>query len=462
MKATRIHNAAMRLALYMFIIFSTYAAAPAQATAPVCAPDPLHENAVLEWNCRAVKYALSPTFGGALRQIRAMSLVQLAMSNAVNRISGEFDTYQSDPGNLPPANADEQAAAIGAAYQALYGIVSAAQRVQLDAELTASREARGIPVDDASLIFGKNEGQNIVALRTGDGSGPEAQCLWNYPAFSRRSPFDPYGAPGDWIRVLNVDTGMTPAAATPCWSNVPTFVLRSADQFEIEDPPLLTDERYTKDFNEVKAVGGQDPSTMRQAWQSRIADFWDGPPVGITNQAVRQAAAGQGGSLSTQARALAMVYLVGVDATVACWYHKYDKLFWRPETAINRALTDGNPATDPLPNGLYWRPYLFPSHPHPEYPSGHATNSGAMFSAAALVFGDKPGITMRPTITRNGISVTPEWESFTEAIDEVIDARVYSGLHFRFTDEASANLGRRIAHYVYAHALKPCKRKGCQ
>lgn len=64
-----------------------------------------------------------------------------------------------------------------------------------------------------------------------------------------------------------------------------------------------------------------------------------------------------------------MVYLAGVDASIARWFHKYDKLFWRPETAINNAATDGNPNTDPLDAGAYWKPYLFPSHPHPEYPS---------------------------------------------------------------------------------------------
>ena len=162
--------------------------------------------------------------------------------------------------------------------------------------------------------------------------------------------------------------------------------------------------------------------------------------------------------MSEEARALAIVYLAGVDASIACWFHKYDKLFWRPETAVNNAATDGNPGTDPLPGGQYWKPYLFPSHPHPEYPSGHSTNSGAMLSAATLVFGDKPGVTMTPTIIRNGITVTPEWESFSEGIDEVIAARVYSGLHFRFTDEASANLGRRVAHYVYTHALRKCNK----
>lgn len=458
MNAQPRQNLAVRLAVVFLLTVSAVTAAMAQGVPPPCVPNPATEDAVLEWNCRTFKYALSPTFAGALRQIRAMAVVQLAVHNAVNGITSEYETYLRDKSNTPPSNANVDAAAVGAAYQALYGIVTAAQRVQLDAELLASRTARGIPSNDPSLAYGMVEGQNVVTLRTGDGSGPEAQCAWNYPPFSRRSPSQPYGVPGDWLRVMNVDTGMTPLPATPCWTNVPPFVLLSADQFGLEDPPLLTDDRYTQGFFEVKAIGGQNADTERQEWQTRIADFWDGPPVGITNQAIRQAAAAQDSGHSAEARALAMVYLAGVDASIACWFHKYDQLFWRPETAVNQAATDGNPDTNPLPGGQYWKPYIFPSHPHPEYPSGHSTNSGAMFSAAALVFGDEPGVTMTPTITRNGIVVTPQWDSFSEAIDEVIAARVYSGLHYRFTDEASANLGRRVAHFVYTHALRRCNK----
>jgi hypothetical protein len=463
MKAQSLYDLVVRLGMVILLTLSAFTAVSAQGAPPPCVPDPVNEDAVMEWNCRAFKYGLSSTFSGALRQIRAMALVQLAVHNAVNGITGQYETYNRDKTNSPPINPDQDAAAIGSAYQALYGIVTPAQRLQLDGELAASLAARGIPSDDPSLLYGKNEGQNIVNLRTGDGSGPEAQCAWNYPVFSRRSPLQPYGVAGDWIRILNVDTGVTPPPATPCWSSVPTFVLRAADQFPLDDPPLLTDDRYTQDFLEVKSIGGQNADTQREAWQSRIADFWDGPPIGIANQAIRQAANAQDMNLSSEARALAMVYLAGVDASIVCWYYKYEKLFWRPETAVNNAATDGNPDTDPLPGGQYWRPYLFPSHPHPEYPSGHSTNSGGMFSAAALVFGDEPGVTMTPTIIRNGIVVTPQWESFTEAINEVVDARVYSGLHYRFTDEASANLGRRVAHFVYTHALRECNRgKKCR
>ena len=85
-----------------------------------------------------------------------------------------------------------------------------------------------------------------------------------------------------------------------------------------------------------------------------------------------------------------------------------------------------------------------------------------MLAAAALAFGDKPGVIMTPTIIRNGIHVTPTWNSFSEGIDEVVAARVYSGLHFRFTDEASANLGSRISRFVFTHALRKCSKGKCR
>jgi hypothetical protein len=439
MKVQVNRNRAGQLVLGLVLVLASVVFAPAQGTAPPCVPA-ANEDAVLEWNCRAMKYALSSTFSGALRQIRAMTLVQLSVSNAVNAISRDFETFGRNEANTPPDKASQEAAAVGAAYQALYALVTPAQRATLNVELAESLANRGIPSNDPSLIFGMGEGQNIVNLRTGDGSGPEAQCAYT-------DIVNPQ--PGQWIRIVNVNTGVAPAAATPCWRFVPTFVLHSAEQFPLEDPPALDSELYLTDLSESKNFGGQNADTQRQDWQSRIADFWDGPPIAITNQAIRQAAQAKDMSLSAEARALALVYLAGMDATVACWQYKYTKLFWRPETTVNNTL--------PLPSA-YWKPYLFPTHPHPEYPSGHSTNSGSLFTAAALVFGDKPGVTMTPTITRNGISVTPQWESFSQAINEVIDARVYSGLHFRFTDERSANLGRRIAHFVFTHALRKCNK----
>lgn len=431
-------NLVTRLGIGFFAIIASYSAISAQGAPPPCVPGP-SEDAVMEWNCRAVKYALSTTFAGALRQIRAMAIVQLSVHNAVNGISGKFETYARDRTNVPPENASAAAAAIGAAYQSLYAILTPAQRTQLDVELAASLGLHGIAVSDPGLLYGMREGQHVADLRMSDGSGAAAQCAY-------QDILNPQ--PGQWVRILNVETGVIPAAATPCWGAVPTFVLHSADQFPLDDPPALTSERYLQDLWEVKNFGGQNAGTMREEWQSRIADFWDGAPIAITNQVIRQAAAAQNLNLSEKSRAYALVYLAGTDGSIACFYYKYKKLFWRPETAINNS--------SPLPGGTYWKPYLFPSHPHPEYPSGHSTNSGSMLAEAAFVFGDKPGVVLTPTIIRGGISVTPNWESFSQGINEVVSARVYSGLHFRFTDEASANLGSRIAHFVYTHALRKC------
>ena len=436
-------SAAIRLVAILLLLAAPFTASRAQGVSPLCVPDPAAEDTVMEWNCRAVNYALSPTFGGALRQIRAMAVVQVAVHNAVNGVTGKYETWSAAPTNAAPAGASAEAAAIGAAYQALFAMLTTTQRLQLDGDLAASLAARGIAGDDPGLTYGRNAGAHIASLRAGDGSGPEAQCAYadiTSPQW------------GDWVRIRNVLTGATPAAATPCWRFVPPFVLHSADQFPLDDPPALNSARYLQDLFEVKTYGGQNADTWRSAEQSRVADFWDGAPVGITNQVLRQAAAAQQLPLSDKARAFALVYVTGTDASIACWHYKYTKLFWRPETAIN--------VSDPLPGNVYWMPYLFPSHPHPEYPSGHSTNSGAMLAAAALVFGDEPGVTLTPTITRNGIAVTPQWESFSEGIDEVVSARVYSGLHYRFTDEASANLGKRIARFVYQHALRDCRRGG--
>ena len=427
--------------IFIFII-ATVLAISAQGVPPPCVPDPSHENAVMEWNCRTIKYALTPTFAGALRQIRAMAVVQLAVHNAVNGITGQYETYNRDnAAGAPPSNASTEAAAVGAAYQALYGMLTVTQRAQLDTELASSLLARNISPDDPSLLYGRNEGQQVITLRTGDGSGPEAQCTY----FDIINP-----QPGQWRRVLNVETNTTPLAATPCWKDVRLFVLQSADQFGLEDPPALDSETYLKDLLEVKNIGGQNADTQRQISQTRIADFWDGAPIAIINQVVRQAAIAQNQGLSANARAFALVYVAGTDASIACFHYKYSKLFWRPETAIN--------ISDPLPGGVYWKPYIFPSHPHPEYPSGHSTNSGSMLTAASLAFGDDPGVTMTPTITRNGIPVTPSWKTFSEGVDEVVSARVYSGLHFRFTDEASARLGSQISRFVYTHAFRKCNK----
>jgi membrane-associated phospholipid phosphatase len=157
---------------------------------------------------------------------------------------------------------------------------------------------------------------------------------------------------------------------------VEPFVLRSGSQFRPDPPPALDSERYTRDYNEILAVGAA-VSATRTNEQTQIALFWRASPTALGNPILRQAIIAEGLDLSATARVMALFYLAAADASVACWDAKYFYNFWRPQPAIARASEDGNPATMADPT---WLP-LVPTPPHPEYPSGHATNSAAMSSS---------------------------------------------------------------------------------
>jgi hypothetical protein len=146
---------------------------------------------------------------------------------------------------------------------------------------------------------------------------------------------------------------------------------------------------------------------------------------------------------------MALFYLAGSDASVACWEAKYVYNFWRPQAAIARGHEDGNDETagDPA-----WRP-MITTPPHPDYISGHTANSGSMAFVLQSIFGDNPGYVIEATST-TAPGLVRRWQTFSEGVDEVIDARVYSGIHFRTADVVGARLGRQVAQFVLTHALK--------
>jgi hypothetical protein len=398
---------------------------------------------IAEWNQEAITRVLASGLP-APRQLRAMSIVQVSVNDAVNGLTRRYSTYlPSEPGS-DAASVD--GAAIAAAYRSIKGLSlpnqTAAQQAALDQRYLDALMDRGIATDDPGVEYGANAAASILALRATDGNA-QAAC-----PYVDRAP-----DPGVWQRIFNPLANNTPAAAIPCFGNVTPWVLRSASQFPIEPPPALDSDQYARDFNEVKSVG-ELMSNSRLPDQTDIANFWNGAPADIWNQALRQVVASRNIDISSEARAFALVYMSGTDAAIACWAAKYNYLFWRPTTAINRADEDGNPNTDVE---VGWTSFLQQwLHQHPEYPSGHATNSSALGSEMSLIFGDEPGIVMTPTIT----GLTRHWDSFDQAIGEVVDARVYSGIHFRTTTTNSAVLGRQIAQFVFTHSLRPCKGRG--
>jgi hypothetical protein len=386
---------------------------------------------VTEWNQHAVTMTLLP--GSALapvQQTRVMAIVQVAVHDAVNGITGEYATYLS----LGPApeNASPEAAAIAAAHHALRNLFGG-QSASLDALYWASLAAHGLSTDDPGIEFGRSAAAAILASRANDHS---AQAQYDYTAPGA-------GMPGVWVPLTSAP------ALLPGWGYVTPFVLHSVSQFRSAPPPALKSGRYAQDYNEVKEIGALN-SLTRTAEQTQIATFWLGSPAAIWNQPLTQLIATSDFDLSTRARTFALVYLAAADSSITCWAAKYEYNFWRPQPAIRRGDEDGNDFTSPEPT---WIP-LFPTPRHPEYTSGHATNSSAMATILQLIFGDAPGVPITSTIT----GITRQWNTFSEGIDEVIDARVYSGIHFRTADEVGSRQGRQVASFVWTHALQPCPR----
>jgi hypothetical protein len=191
------------------------------------------------------------------------------------------------------------------------------------------------------------------------------------------------------------------------WGNVAPFVLRSGSQFRPEAPLALNSEEYARDYNEIKEIGSA-ASTTRTGLQSQIATFWRASPTAIWNPVIRQSLAARSFDLSETARAYALFYLAASDASVACWDAKYVYNFWRPQSAIRRGSEDGNDATEADPT---WTPFIA-TPPHPEYASGHATNSSSMAAVLESLFGKDPEMTISVTLS----GITRQWTTFDEAV----------------------------------------------
>jgi hypothetical protein len=384
------------------------------------------DNAVLEWN----QIALSATVAaaqGPLPQIRSMAIVHVAVHDAVNAITCDYQTYL-------PIGCDGQgspdAAAIAAAHRALVGLFPA-QASALDAARAASLASRGLAESDPGITLGEAVAAQILAIRSSDGSA-QAQFAYTAPGG---------GEPGVWVAV-----GAAPAQL-PGWRNVGLWVLKSLSPFEPNGPPALHSKRYARDVNEVKEIGSL-TSPTRTSEQTAISRFWLGSPTAIWNGVARQLIDARAMDLSEAARAMALIYLASADASIACWEAKYTFNFWRPMAAIRNADVDDNPDTvsDPA-----WTP-LFPTPPHPEYLSGHSTNSSAMAAVMMWLFDDNPGVPIVATSPTNP-GFERHWDRLSEGVDEVIEARIYSGIHYRTADEEGAQIGRRIAQFVVTHAL---------
>lgn len=388
------------------------------------------DNIVVEWNATAISTALA-VGQGPVPQTRSMAIVAVAVNDAVNAISMHHPTFGVVP--APPTQGSADAAAAGAAHRALTSLYPS-QAVVLDAALAASLSAHGISAFDPAIAFGEVVADQTVAARSNDGSA-FAQFPYTAPGA---------GSPGVWVPTPPANL----SALLPGWGQVTPWVLHAGSQFRPDEGPSLTSDEYARDFNEVKAMGSL-TSAARTSEQTNIARFWFTSAAVIWDGALRDIALERGLDSSDAAHAFALVNIAGADAAIACWDAKYAFNFWRPITAIHSADVDGNPSTSP---DSTWTP-LAPTPNFPEFISGHTTISGAMATVLGLLFGDDPGVSFTVASPTNP-GFTRTWSTFSAGVDEVIDARVWTGFHFRTSDVQGARTGKQVGRFVFDHALR--------
>jgi hypothetical protein len=303
------------------------ACAPARAAA---------QNVVVDWNTIAVT-AAGAAGQNSLMQQRSAAITSVAVSDAVNAITNQFTRYGSRV--RPPAGASPTAAAIGAAYRALTQLLPS-QTQFLETQLAESLAKFGVSEGDPGFVFGDAVADEIVAMRSTDGTAAS-----QYPYTAPNA-----GAPGVWVPTPPAFL----AASAPGWGSVKPWVLESGAQFRPDEGLDLTSDRYARDLNELKEIGALNSAT-RTAEQTNIARFWLTSATVIWNGVLRQIALGLDLDESESARDFALMNIVGADAGIACWDAKYAFAFWRPITAIERADEDDNPATGAAPG---WTPLV--------------------------------------------------------------------------------------------------------
>lgn len=258
----------------------------------------------------------------------------------------------------------------------------------------------------------------------------------------------PSEAAGQWRRT---PPGLRPPEL-PHWRAVTPFLMASGDAFRPGPPPALDSKAYTDAWNEVRHLGSA-TSTTRTADQTLAARFWSdfsytpGPP-GHWNQIACLLIREKKLPLREAASLLARLNLALADAGVACWDCKYHYNAWRPLTAIHRADQDGNPDTGPDPE---WNSFL-PSPPHPDYPSGHATFSGAAATILAVFFGSDAVPFRITSVSTPGI--TRKYAGFAVCAREITDSRVWCGIHFAFAGHAGLSLGQQIGKWTSERPLR--------
>jgi len=379
---------------------------------------------ISDWNEKAVSIVTARQLPPPQAE-RIMAMVHVAMFDAINTIERRYRPYLVQFPAVPAAS--REAAAAAAAGAVMIGLYP---------QDTALRDTRAvylaaIPNSDAKsagINLGEAVATKVLEARSHDG----ADVLDSYR---------PKTAPGFYIPTA-VTVGST-------WANLKPFAIANPAQFRPQPPVALSGDKWATDYIEIKDFGGR-TSVKRSPRQTEDARFWLAPGPVIYYPVVRQVAAAKKLDPLDSARFMALIAVARSDAFVAVFDAKYHYDFWRPITAIRNGEMDGNPATE---HDATWQP--IDSTPlHPEYPCAHCIMAGSIASVVESVFGNADVVEVvlaSPTAP----GVAHRWTNLWAMADEVSQARIWAGFHYRFSTQVGEEMGRKIGQYVVKNIMQP-------
>jgi PAP2 superfamily len=355
--------------------------------------------------------------------VRTMAIVQVSVFEAANAITGRYPPHRA---KLTPAPGASVEAAVAAATRGALSKLMPAQQAAIDADYQAALQAvPDGPARAQGVAVGEQAAAAIVAMCADDGAvAPDG--------------YRPHAAAGVYVPTI--------LPAVPHWGKRRPWVLARGDQFRPGPPPSLTSDTWTRDYNEIKAIGGKN-STQRTPEQTAIARFWEATAPAVYWPVARSVAAAPGRDVTDNARLLAVAAMAMDDALIAVFDAKYRYNFWRPVTAIRNAEGD---ARDPG-----WVPFI-DTPMHPEYPCAHCIVSSSLGAVLAAEIGTGPAPKLSSASSTAGGAVRT-WATVDDFTREVAVARIYDGVHYRNSTEVGAAMGRKVGELAVRSFPKPIR-----
>jgi hypothetical protein len=384
---------------------------------------------VTDWNVIAINATASPP--NSILQSRVLAIVHGAIYDAVRAVEPKGAAYAVDL-KAPPGTSVDVAVAT-AAHGALVRLAPA-QRPMLDAALgSALAKVADGPAKADAIDVGRQVADKSVALRGNDQANASATFT-----------------PKAGARLYQLTPPHSMPAILPQWGTVTPFIVSGNAGFPWKGPPAVTSPEFAREFEEVRSLGARN-STSRTADQTAAAMFWTVQTAVPWHAAARAAATARGLSVADNARLFAILSMATADSQVVAFAEKYKNPHWRPITAIRAAAGLGIPALKADPD---WEP-LLGTPPHPEYPSAHAVFSGAA-EAVLTTFFDSDAVQVSVTFPPV-FGVTRTYSRFSQISEEVDNARVWGGIHFRSADRDGTAVGRRIGEMALRGFPQPAQ-----